>query len=211
LPDVKIPVDHPDATNPLLRAAARALTRRGATVVIDAAGDNLVRRQDGDAGVVVCAQGLPNLLHELVHVVLAGVLDDDHGIDYGAIPFDLATREGRQVLWEELSCCVLSCAYVARRQPGETAAAAEARVDAWFREQVDIQPVFYGMEDDPAAFWVRVDRCRRAYAPEVDATLGRAYRDVKEALREGGAAGDLAVPPEVLSLETLWSRTAGAA
>jgi hypothetical protein len=39
---------------------------------------------------IVAAAGLPNLLHELVHVLQAGRLADDHGLDYGQIPYDLA-------------------------------------------------------------------------------------------------------------------------
>ncbi len=208
MPDVKIPADHGDAANPRLGAVASALSHRGAEVVIDADGENLVRRHRDRPGVQVCAQGLPNLLHELVHVVLAGVLDDDHGIDYGAIPFDLSSPAGRAVMFDELACCVLSCAYIADVREGESEADTAARVDAWFAEQVGIQPVFYGMEDDPAGFWRRVGELARVHATELDGVIDRAYRDVAALLAAAGADPTLCEPPRRLSFFTLWSRAA---
>lgn len=196
---------------------------------IAADGDNLIRRvrdpvgaMDTHAGLPdpdarkgapvaeLLAQGLPNLLHELVHVVLARRLDDDHGIDYQAIPFDLDSVGGRRVLWEELACCVLSCAYLSRRRTRdgirESDAQMRARVDAWFAEQVDIQPVFYGMEDRPADFWNRVEAVARSHADEVAAITGLAYARVEAALRYGGASRELSVAPERLSLDYLLKR-----
>jgi hypothetical protein len=208
LPVVKISADHPDLAKPLLGAAARALARMGARVEIATDAENLVRRLGAHetdphgATAVVCAQGLPNLLHELAHAVQAGVLDDDWGIDYGEIPFDLDTARGRRVLWEELACCVTSCAFVHARAAGESRSQMRARVLAWFREQVDIQPVFYGMEADPVAFWAKLEGLARTHPDEVDAVLDRAYRNIARALAEAGAAPELCQPPERL---TLWA------
>ena len=127
---------HPDAAHPLLVLAARVLEDMGGEVVLHTRDDNLVRsRRDGDPGsapFIVEAAGLPNLLHELVHVLQFGRLADDHGLDYGQIPLDLGDPAHRRHLWEELACCLVSCAYL---EP-----AAEA---AWFAEQVGIQGVFY--------------------------------------------------------------------
>jgi hypothetical protein len=203
---VKIPADHPDAAEPLVWAAARALARMGAREEIASDAENLVRRiaegeADDGALAVVCAQGLPNLMHELAHAVQTGVLDDDWGIDYGAIPFDLATADGRRVLWEELACCVTSCAFVHARAAGETPARMRARVLAWFREQVDIQPVFYGMEADPPAFWAEVERLALAHREEMETVLDRAYASIARVLAEAGAAAVLCEPPRRL---TLW-------
>jgi hypothetical protein len=190
----------------LLKDVAYALAYRGADVIVDAAGDNLVRTDPATGRVVVCAQGLPNLLHELVHVVLAGVLDDDHGIDYGAIPFDLETVAGRRVLWEELACCVLSCAWLADADPGASPDDVRRQVDDWFREQVDIQPVFYGMEEDPPGFWRRVDALRARHADEVNACLVQAYRDTEALLVASGAPRDRARPHWRPSLDERWGR-----
>jgi len=133
----------------------------------------------------VYAQGLPNLLHECTHIVLAEVLDHDHGIDYGAIPFNLETATGRQVLWDELSCCVVSCAYLC---------VAPTSVDAWFAEQLEIQPVFYGMEGDPTRFVHTVGCLLRMYPSEFESTLARAYRRLEALLQWIGAPPDLARP-----------------
>src|SRR5262249_32837965 len=76
---------HPDRNQPLLAHAARALEAMGAQVRIAAGGENLVRRSeprdDTAAPFVVEAEGLKNLLHELVHVVLLGRLAPDHATD----------------------------------------------------------------------------------------------------------------------------------
>ncbi|MFO0980932.1 MAG: hypothetical protein U1E76_04135 [Planctomycetota bacterium] len=84
---------HPDGAQPLLAVVAGVLEAMGAQVRIDADGDNLVRASEpGDGttlGFVIEAQGLPNLLHELVHVVQLGRLERDHGTPYRAILFDV--------------------------------------------------------------------------------------------------------------------------
>ena len=220
---------HPDAGDPLLARVALALQGWGARVCVAVDADNLVRRlrprttawPDGTASglpdpdarngapvVEVCAQGLPNLLHEFVHVVLADRLDDDHGIDYQAIPYDLSTVAGRRVLFEELACCVISCAYLTRPVGQETDASVTARVDDWFAEQVEIQPVFYGMEDDFDGFVERVVAVAERHAAEQEAVMDLGYVRVERALSEVGAPPTLARPPQRLTLRGLLRRQA---
>ena len=190
---------HPDADLPLLPYAARVLEQMGAEVVIHTGDDNLVRsRQPGDPGeaaFIVAAAGLPNLLHELVHVLHAGRLADDHGIDYGQIPYDLTRAEHRRLLWEELSCCVVSCAYL------------EAAVEAeWFAEQVGIQGVFYGYDDDPEGFLAAVDAVIATHGAELEEVLADAYRAVETRLHAVGAPPGLARPRARLDFTALWTR-----
>lgn len=190
---------HPDAGAPLLPVMARALAAMGAEVVIAAGDDNLIRarRADdpGDKPFVVVAAGLPNLVHEFAHAIQAGRLADDHGFDYGLIPLDLRAPEQRALLWEELACSVLSCAY----------APAGGDVDAWFKEQVEIQGVFYGVSEG-AEFAALVDATRAAHPAELPATVEAAYRAVAQALRAVGAADAEAEPPQRLTFEALWAR-----
>ncbi len=189
---------HPDAGQPLLALAARVLEDMGGEVVIHTRDDNLVRsRRPGDPGgapFIVEAAGLPNLLHELVHVLQAGRLADDHGLDYGQIPYDLARPEQRRILWDELACCVLSCAYL---EP--------AREAEWFAEQVGIQGVFYGHDDDPAGFLAAVDRTLVAHGDELREVLNSAYAAIEARLRAVGA-GELAPPRARLDFFALWTR-----
>jgi len=195
----------------------------GARVEIALGGENLVRSLaapapsagadtavDGAHPVaLVQAEGLPNLLHELAHAVQAGRLEDDYGIDYTAIPFDLETAAGRAVLWDELACCVTSCAYLhAHGRAARAAAAAPevaAEVEAWFREQVEIQPVFYRLEHDPPAFVERVAVLARTHAAEAEAALDRAYAALERALVAAGAEPAVARSAWRPSLPTLWS------
>jgi hypothetical protein len=198
----------------------------GARVEIALHGENLVRslagqgeapapgaaapdRSSGHPVALVQAEGLPNLLHELAHAVQAGCLADDHGIDYTAIPFDLGSAAGRAVLWDELSCCVTSCAYLRAHgraaRAGAPAGLVAAEVEAWFREQVEIQPVFYGLEHDPAAFVERVAALLRTHAAEAQAVLDRAYAALERALVAAGADPGVAAPPVRPSLPILWS------
>lgn len=190
---------HPDAGAPLLPVMARALAAMGAEVVIAAGDDNLIRarRADdpGDRPFVVVAAGLPNLVHEFAHAIQAGRLADDHGFDYGLIPLDLQVRAQRALLWEELACSVLSCAY----------APAGGDVDAWFKEQVEIQGVFYGVSEG-AEFAALVDATRAAHPDELPATVEAAYRAVAQALRGVGAADAEVEPPRHLTFEALWAR-----
>jgi hypothetical protein len=232
---VNIAAEHPDAGDPLLRHVASALEQWGAHVVVAANGENLIRRLSGSQVATttrseitrprglpdpdarkgapvaeVWAQGLPNLLHEFVHVVLADRLDDDHGIDYQAIPFDLATVIGRRVLFEELACCVASCAYLSRPHVRagrcETDLAVTRRVNAWFAEQVEIQPVFYGMDDDLPGFLDRVEAVGKQHRDELDAVMDLAYARCEAALSMAGAPPNEARPARALSLHALLRR-----
>ncbi len=197
--DVHLHVEpgHPDAGAPLLGWAARAFATLGAEVVIADGDDNLIRsRRPDDPGAlpfVVVAAGLPNLMHELAHAVQAGRLADDYGFDYSQIPLDVADASRRALLWDELACAVISCAH---GDPGE--------VDAWFKEQVEIQGVFYGREDgeDFASF---VEATRARHPGELEARLAAAYAAVEAALLRAGATPDLA-RPERLGFDGLWAR-----
>jgi len=154
----------------------------------------------GERLAVIDVEGLPNLLHELVHVALAGRLADDHGYDYGAIPYDLGSPAGRGVLWEEIACCVVSCAYLV-----PAGAASRTNVDAWFAEQLGIQPLFYGMEHEPAAFFATVDALAHAHIGELVAMLECAYERVDRLLAPFADDGD-GRPRERLAFAPLWSR-----
>lgn len=190
---------HPDAAQPLLGHAARVLEDMGGEVVIHTSDDNLVRsRRPGDPGsapFIVAAAGLPNLLHELLHALQVGRLADDHGFDYGRIPYDLEVADQRRCLWEELACCVISCAYLDPAHEAE-----------WFAEQVGIQGVFYGHDDDPAGFLAAVDRAVARHGDELEAVLARAYMEVEARLRAVGAAPALAAPRARLDFSALWTR-----
>lgn len=149
--------------------------------------------------VVVDVAGLPNLLHELVHVALAARLADDHGFDYQAIPYDLDRAAGRSVLWDELSATVVSCAYLLRgAEPTDW-----VRVDEWFDEQLGIQPVFYGMDDEPARFWANVPRLELAHREEATAMIDAAYDRVAALLAAGA---DYHHAPPRLTFATMWER-----
>jgi hypothetical protein len=194
---MRIAAGHAEQGNPLLHALGAALEALGAEVTVSQGGENLVRRTGAARTFAIppahaphpvpaCAEihveGLPNLLHEAAHVVLSGCLDDDHGIDYAAIPFDLTTSSGRAVLFEELACCVLSCSYLA----------SDAARDAWFVEQVEIQPVFYGMEHDVPGFWRVVADAYAAHRDEADAIVDAAFDRLEILLRWSGAPATLA-------------------
>ncbi len=214
---VRITSNRPDADNRLFSVLDRGLAGLGARVERSAQ-DNLVRRIGPrtvipdplptfpavvpPAAVVVRVEGLPNLLPEVGHLMLARVLDDDHGIDYQAIPFDLDTGAGRAVLFEELACCTLSCGYPRRLSDD----AAWAWADAWFAEQVEIQPVFYGLEDTPDRFWARVAEVYRAHADVCEATVERAFLQTEALLRWAGAPAGVAAPAQRLSFGTLLRR-----
>lgn len=219
MPALNIPAEHPDAENPLLRTCAQALLRLGADVWVRHGADNAIRMavsgdrarpfaprapapmpawpvHEGPAVARVEVEGLPNLLHELVHIALAGTLADDHGYDYRAIPYDLATVAGRSVLWEEIACCVVSCAWLA----GSDSNAMDT-MHAWFAEQLGIQPLFYGMEDAPAIFFDRVDELARVHADERLAMIACAHE------RVAGIVG--ATPPARVGFDELWSHWRG--
>ncbi len=169
----------------------------GAEVRVGADCDNLVRRTE--SGFEVQSQGLPNLIHELVHATVQGGLDDDHGFPYGEIPLDMRRADHRAQLHEELCCCVLSCAFVDAEQR-----------DAWFSEQVEILPVFYGLEDNPDAFAALVESTLLAHPGEAGEMRARA-RAALDARLEAGARrlGLDSLCLESLDwpeFETLWGR-----
>jgi hypothetical protein len=232
---VNIAAEHPDAGDPLLDRVALALERWGARVCVAADADNLIRRlqpvsqtktprpkrcapaglpdpdaRNGTPVAEVFAQGLPNLLHEFVHVVLAERLDDDHGIDYQAIPFDLHTASGRRVLFEELACCVASCAYLSRPRVCEGVRESDAerttRVNAWFAEQIEIQPVFYAMDDDLPGFLDRVEAVSTRHRAEQETVMTLAYTRCETALSLVGASPAVARPTQRLTLHALLQR-----
>lgn len=117
---------------------------------------------------MVESEGFPNLLHEFVHIVLYGRLEDDHGIDYQAIPFDLRTAAGREVLFDELACALWSCEWML---------GSDYDRQAWFAEQLSIQPVFYGYEEsDLPAFLVAVAEQVDRHPDQLRAVLQRAQQ-----------------------------------
>lgn len=131
----------------------------GGMVVLGRGRENLCRRAHpheladlGGCAWLIESEGLPNLVHELVHALFLGRLADDHGFDYGQIPLDLARPEHRRHLWEELACCVLSTVICAPLEHDPVAFACD-----WFAEQFEIQGVFHGLEHDLTHFRGRID------------------------------------------------------
>src|SRR5690606_23833255 len=171
----------------------------GAKVSVGSDQENLVRAHPG--GFEVQAQGLENLIHELLHALMQGRLADDHDFPYDEIPLSLGDVRHRALMWEELACCGLSCAYVS----------AEAR-DAWFAEQLEILGVFWGHDDDPSAFEEMVDAALERWGDEFHAQWALARRRLADAMGEGavlaGVSAEL-VQPEVVSgvrdFAALWS------
>jgi hypothetical protein len=103
------------------------------------------------------------------------------------------------LLWDELAACVISCAYL----PGDG-----RRLHAWFAEQVETQPVFYGMEDDPEAFARAVDGLVGGdglHRAQLEAVIAEAHARVRTWLREGGAADAVARPTHSEGFWELWS------
>lgn len=190
---------HPDAGRPLILWISAVFAAMGGEVVITSGEDNLIRaRQAGDPGTrawVIVASGLPNLLHELVHAVQVGFLADDHGLDYGQIPYDLARAGHRRILWDELAACTLSCAW------GEA-----ADEEAWFAEQIGIQGVFYGYEEDEPGFHAAIDRVIVEFDHEMNEVHSAAYAEVERRLGAVGAPSTLARPRARLAFADLWRR-----
>jgi hypothetical protein len=225
MPASTIPDKTVEADSVLLAWCAAALRRLGADVRIREHAENSVRalaparafaapacapmspltEHHGPAIASIDVEGVPNLLHELVHVVLAGRLDDDHGFDYGAIPYDLHTTAGRAVLWNELSACVVSCAYLLR-QSGDV----DARAQGWFDEQLGIQPIFYGHEADPSAFFAGLPELARTHADELAEMTRCAYERMAGLLTWAGAPTHVAHVARELDWAELWSRRADA-
>ena len=198
----------------LAQAATRALASRGAEVRIFAGADNSVRpREPGDSdgdGVrdaagnllpfVVEVEGVPNLFHELAHVLLLGRVEKDHGTLAADIPFDLATPKGRRLLFEELACCVASASW----HPGS-----DADADAWFAEQVGIQDCFFGLQGDLPRFFTATEREVAAHRAELDDCIGRAHSLVEAALAEAGATPAVARPTRRYEFERGWRMMRG--
>lgn len=187
-----------DADRRLLDALVAAFACAGGTVRVDLSAGNLVRRASPSDRTslpfIIEVEGLPNLLHEFVHFVLRGPLAVDHGFDYSLIPFDTSRAEQRRWLWEELACCVISCAYLAGRA---------GRMAPWFEEQVGIQHHFYGFPD-PASFRGHVERLLESHREEMEAVLAEAYARVEGQLRAAGLADP--APAGRLAFGTLWGR-----
>jgi hypothetical protein len=164
------------------------------------------RREFAGCEWVIESQGLPNLIHELVHALFLGRLEDDHGFDYGDIPLDMDRPDHRQHLWEELACCGLStttCVQFWPDLPGADAQPTrEAWARAWFAEQFEIQGVFHGLERDLAAFRAHIGRQidHQARRAELESTVERGRALFQAALREVGAPFE--VPP--CDLVGLW-------
>lgn len=171
--------------------------------VLTVVGDQVLPPVCDDPVLEVEAEGLPNLVHEWIHLLQSACLDDDHGFVYGRIPLDLDRPADRAVMWDELSCCVISCAYASWTRRGETAADMHARVEAWFREQIAIQPLFYGWEADPDGFLAHVRERFRAHRDEADAIVARGYRRCRATLIALGVPHRVARPPVAWTLERL--------
>jgi hypothetical protein len=177
----------------------------GARVLVGLERENLCRRATAAERIdleapewVVEAQGLPNLIHELVHALFLGGLADDYGFDYGQIPLDLARPEHRRCLWEEFACCVLSTVVCAPFQDDPEWFARD-----WFAEQFEIQGVFHGLEHDLAAFRARVDAHLQIadHRAELLETIERARLRLEEAL---AGVGCLARVPRCDAL-SIWA------
>jgi hypothetical protein len=196
----------------LLTAATRALASLGGEVRLFADAENCVRRREagepcmapsGDATslpFVIEVQGLPNLLHELAHVVLLGRVEKDHGTPYSKIPFDMATPDGRRLLLEELACCVASASF----HPGS-----DADAQAWFEEQVGIQDCFFGCDGDPKRLLGAIAREVAAHREALDDVIARAHARLAVALTKAGAPPEVALPPRRFHFEEGWRRLAG--
>lgn len=191
-----VSADHRDRDAPLLPWIARIFEVQGAVVAVGDGDENSVRSVAG-GGYEVVVQGLPNLLHEVLHALQAGVVADDHGIDYGLIPFDVRVDGERRILWEEIACAVVSCSFLAD----------EAGVDPWFAEQVEIQGVFYGFaEDDLAGLRAFIEATDAAHPGEVEGVVAAAHMLLEARLRAVGAPEALAKAPRRCTFEELWRR-----
>lgn len=196
----------------MLAAATRALEQLGAEVRLFADAENCVRRREpgepraagGDAAhlpFVIEVQGLPNLLHELAHVLLLGRVETDHATPYGKIPFDLTTADGRRLLFEELACCVASASF----HQGD-----DAQAQAWFAEQVGIQGCFFGFEGDLARMLAAIDQQVAAHRAELDEIIARAHARIAAALTAAGATPEAALPPRRFDFDAGWRLLAAA-
>ena len=78
-------------------------------------------------------------------------------------------------------------------------------VDAWFKEQVEIQGVFYGVEEG-AGFAARVEATIARHPGELSAVVAAAYEAIARALAAVGAADAEVHPPHRWTFEALWER-----
>lgn len=185
------------------RGITLLIEKMGGATLIGEARDNLCRRATAqekkvfgqgsgqfgqDVEWIVESQGLPNLVHELIHALFLGRLADDHGFDYGQIPLDLGRREHRRYLWEELACCALSTVICAQFESDPETFARE-----WFAEQFEIQGVFHGLEHDLIAFRARIGAqlAQPEGREELTNTVERGRRLVHEGLAGVGVVADL--------------------
>lgn len=167
-----------------------AIAQMGGVTLLGPDYGNLCRRSShaeilefAGAAWIVEAQGLPNLIHELVHALFLGHLADDHGFDYGAIPLNIERDDHRRLLWEELACCGLSTSICA---PLHTDPLRFSR--DWFSEQFEIQGVFHGLEHDLPGFCARVDAqlSMPDRVEELRATVEEGHRRLCERVRQVG-------------------------
>lgn len=201
-PELSLAGAHSVRADAALSAAVAFFVGWGAQVSIGKGRENLVRAHAG--GFEVQAEGLANLIHELVHALMQGRLADDHDFPYDEIPLSLGEVRHRALMWEELSCCGLSCAYVH----------ADDR-DAWFAEQLEILGVFWGLDDDAPAFERLVDGALARWPHEFEAAWREAGARLREAMVDGaGRAGvdvELVGPWAEVEFGELWSRYRAAA
>ncbi|MCA9696648.1 MAG: hypothetical protein KC431_03905 [Myxococcales bacterium] len=191
-----------------MRSLVAVVADMGGTVILGSEHENLCRRatpEEIGAGAhdwIVESQGLPNLLHEVVHALFLGELADDHGFDYGSIPLNLRDAGHRAILWEELACCALSTLYAAPF-------AEDPRVFArdWFAEQFEIQGVFHGLEHDLTGFRARIDAqlTDPEGTAEARATFARGRGLLEAALLAHGAPPAVARPVQSIDIEGLWA------
>ena len=172
--------------------------------------ENLLRRLDGgdlserEQGYthVVESQWLPNLLHELVHLLLHGSAADDHGFEYVEIPLDPSDARHCQWMWDEIAACALST-----QMSVNVSTDPERFAPAWFAEQIEIQGVFWGLEDDLGGFLrllsAQIGDPRQNQ--DLKATLERAWSLVQSALARVETPKELYWRDPRWSFDRLWA------
>lgn len=190
---LEIDDQHPDASAPLLPWLVRYFEEEGAAVVIATGADNSLRSLVPGTGArfEVAVEGLPNLLHEALHAVQVGALADDHGIDYGLIPFDVTVPAQRRLLWQELACAAVSCGYL--EDP--------AAVDPWFAEQIEIQGIFFGFAaEDLTGLRSFIEATIAAYGGGARGGGDGRVHEARGAIAGGWRAGDVGRSAAALGL-----------
>ena len=197
--------------SPVGRGIVRVFEGAGAIVRVGRQRENLVRTEcvDGVERLVVEAQGFPNLVHEFVHAVHAGGLAEDHGFDYGRIPLDLHKPADRATLVEELCACWISCELLDAqlRRGAVDDRTRDAEVFAWFAEQAEIQPVFYGDQNDLPGFVARVSGVLDHHGAETRKGIECAWSSTCDTLARAGVPRDQLVA-RWSDLEVAWRRFA---